>query len=92
VGWRAGFRWPVPWFIAFFLVASVIRTNIAALAQAAPTIDRIAGTGMTLALFLIGSGLSRKALAAVGWRPLAVGVLLWIFIATVSLVVVRATA
>jgi hypothetical protein len=29
-------------------------------------------------LFLIGSNLSRSALAIVGWRPLAVGTVLWL--------------
>lgn len=46
---------------------------------------------MVLALMLIGSGLSKKALAAVGWRPFALGVVLWIAISVAALVVVRQT-
>ena len=41
--------------------------------------------GLTLTLFLIGTGLSRKSLAAVGIRPLLLGVMLWIVISCVSL-------
>ena len=39
---------------------------------------RVARIGLTVTLFLIGSALSRKSLAAVGFRPLILGVMLWI--------------
>lgn len=73
----------IPWFILWFLVASLIRTYVASPAWA--VIVTIAKYGLTLTLFLIGAGLSRKSLAAVGVRPLLLGVLLWIVISTVSL-------
>jgi uncharacterized integral membrane protein (TIGR00698 family) len=73
----------LPWFILWFLVASLIRTYVAS--PAWPVIVTIAKYGLTLTLFLIGAGLSRKSLAAVGIRPLILGVLLWIAISTVSL-------
>jgi uncharacterized integral membrane protein (TIGR00698 family) len=81
-------RVAVPWFIGLFLLASVVRSLSASVASASPTIALAARAGMTLTLFLIGAGLSRKALAAVGWRPLAQGIILWIAIAAGSLVVV----
>ena len=40
---------------------------------------------------LVGLGLSRKALASVGVRPLALAVVLWIYISLLSLAVVRWT-
>ncbi|MDB5155396.1 MAG: hypothetical protein JWR50_103 [Mucilaginibacter sp.] len=40
----------------------------------------IAKAGLTLTLFLIGAGLSRTVLAAVGFRPLLQGIILWIAI------------
>jgi len=46
--------------------------------------------GLTVTLFLIGSALSRKSLAAVGVRPLILGVVLWIAISAVGLWSVRA--
>ena len=40
---------------------------------------------LVAALYLIGLSLSRRALATVGVRPLALGVALWIVIGTISL-------
>jgi uncharacterized membrane protein YadS len=78
----------VPWFIGFFLLASVVRSASSGVAAASPAIARVARAGMTLTLFLIGAGLSRKALAAVGWRPMVQGILLWLAIGGLSLLVV----
>ena len=47
--------------------------------------------GLTVTLFLIGAALSRKSIAAVGARPLILGVLLWIVISCVSLFAVLHT-
>ncbi|HEX8154599.1 MAG TPA: putative sulfate exporter family transporter [Thermoanaerobaculia bacterium] len=81
----------IPWFILFFLVASVIRTYVAAPPELWDALVRIARIGLTVTLFLIGAGLSRKSLAAVGARPLLLGVFLWIVISAVSLWAVIAT-
>ena len=78
----------MPWFIGLFLLASVVRSFSAALRRASPTIALAARAGMTLTLFLIGAGLSRRALAAVGWRPLAQGIILWVAIGGLALLVV----
>ena len=80
-----------PWFILFFLLASVVRTYVPAPEIAFDTIVRIARIGLTVTLFLIGSQLSRKSLAAVGVRPLILGVALWIVISLAGLWAVRAT-
>ena len=75
----------VPWFVGFFLLASVLRSYVPGVAAAAPALSHTATVGLTLTLFLIGAGLSAKTLRAVGWRPLLQGVLLWVFISVVSL-------
>jgi uncharacterized integral membrane protein (TIGR00698 family) len=75
----------IPWFVLFFLLASVVRTYIAAPPVTWDVLVRVARAGLTVTLFLIGAGLSRKSLAAVGWRPLFLGVVLWIAISAVSL-------
>jgi uncharacterized integral membrane protein (TIGR00698 family) len=80
----------VPWYIPLFLLAAAARTMIPQIAEAAPEILLVAKRGMTLALFLIGAGLSRQALAAVGWRPLVQSVVLWIVIAVGALFAVLA--
>ena len=75
----------VPWFVGFFLLASVLRSYVPGVASAAPALSHTATIGLTLTLFLIGSGLSAKTLRQVGWRPLLQGVLLWAFISVASL-------
>jgi uncharacterized integral membrane protein (TIGR00698 family) len=83
-------RVTIPWFILFFLLASVTRTYVPAPQLAWDVLVRIARIGLTVTLFLIGSQLSRKSLAAVGFRPLILGVILWVIISTVGLWGVRA--
>ena len=75
----------VPWFVGFFLLASVLRSYVLGVATAAPILSHAATVGLTLTLFLIGAGLSAKTLRSVGWRPLLQGVLLWVFISVASL-------
>lgn len=95
------FGLPVPWFIIGFLIASAVRTMLPAevLADDGAVLFRRAsmeaavklwtGVAMSAALFLIGAGLSRGTLAAVGWRALVLGVALWMVIGVGSLLVVR---
>lgn len=78
----------VPYFIFLFVVASVLRTYVPGVAAASDLLVAIARIGLTVTLFLIGAGLSRKTLRSVGVRPLVQGVLLWIVISLVSLWVV----
>ena len=78
----------IPWFIGGFVLASIARTY-------EPSLDRVvplARIGLTVTLFLIGAGLSRKNLASVGARPLILGVLLWIVISVGALLVVLRAA
>ena len=44
---------------------------------------------LVLTLFLIGAGLSRDVIKTVGVRPMILGVILWIFIAVSTLVVIK---
>lgn len=81
----------IPWFILFFLLASVARTYIAAPAELWDVLVRIARTGLTVTLFLIGAGLSRRTLAAVGFRPMLLGIVLWIAISCAGLWAVMTT-
>ncbi len=91
----------VPWFIAAFVGAVLLRAGLLAVigpGESAAVFERIAagakmvaGAMMALALFLIGSTLSRKAIAEVGWRPMVHGVVLWVVLSVVSLLVIRAT-
>jgi len=84
-------RLPIPWFIVLFVLASIAGTYITAIAEWMPLLTLIARRGMSVALFLVGLGLSRKALASVGIRPLALAVILWVYISVLALVAVRWT-
>ncbi|MHC5936390.1 YeiH family protein [Nostoc sp.] len=75
----------VPWFIGFFILASVVRTFIPEVASWSPVVTHVSEAGLTLTLFLIGAGLSQRMLKAVGWKPMLQGVVLWIFISATSL-------
>ncbi len=87
----------LPWFILGFVLASVIRT-LAHNAWPDAPVDQWGGYArdiakrlMTVALLGIGLGLSRKAIASVGVRPMLLGVLLWIVISVASYWVVTLT-
>ncbi|WCT11740.1 YeiH family protein [Mucilaginibacter jinjuensis] len=75
----------IPYFIGLFILAMVVNTYIPAVSMISPYLIMIAKAGLTLTLFLIGAGLSRKVLASVGVKPLAQGVALWILISTTAL-------
>ena len=87
---RGGARVTIPWFILFFLLASVVRTYVPAPPLTWDVLVRVARIGLTVTLFLIGSQLSRASLAKVGIRPLVLGVVLWIVISAAGLWGVRA--
>jgi len=78
-----------PWFILGFIAASVARSYIPAIADATAWVKIVATAGLSLALYLIGSGITRATLKQVGVKPLIQGVILWLFISVVSFFVVR---
>ena len=79
----------VPWFILYFLIASIIGSMLPQLGNIWSSIAAASKIGFKLTLFLIGAGLTRRSLAAVGARPLVLGVILWAFISIGSLAAIR---
>ncbi len=77
----------VPYFIFFFLLATLIRTYMPGEFPSSvfDSLVNLAKAGLTVTLFLIGASLSRETLKKVGIKPLFQGVLLWILISIVSL-------
>ena len=87
----------VPMFIVWFIVAILLNTyvlsNASLIGESAAAVgssishgvNQLAKHMITLSLFFIGAGLTRKTLKAVGLRPLLQGVLLWLCISCVSL-------
>jgi uncharacterized integral membrane protein (TIGR00698 family) len=78
-----------PWFILFFCLAAVLNTYIHTFQPAYPVLKHLGVIGLTVTLFLIGTGLSMKTIRQVGARPLLQGVLLWIVVAVGSLSLIR---
>jgi uncharacterized integral membrane protein (TIGR00698 family) len=78
----------VPWFIGFFVLASVARSLVPGVVTVAPALSTISKAGLTLTLFLIGASLSRSTLAAVGWRALVQGAMLWLVISAGTLALI----
>ena len=74
-----------PWFIAGFIAAAALVTYVPGLQAPGHVVSAVAKQALVVTLFLIGSNLTRGALKAVGVRPLAQGVLLWIAMAGLSL-------
>lgn len=74
-----------PWFILGFLGAAALVTWVPALRPAGHLVEAAAHQLLTLTLFLVGAGLTRAAVRAVGLRPLLHGGLLWVAVAGLSL-------
>ena len=75
----------IPYFIGLFILAMLVNTYVPFIHPAVPFITTIAKTGLTVTLFLIGTGLSFKTLKAVGIKPLLQAVMLWVLISGISL-------
>ena len=85
---KARVQWP--WFILLFCLAAVANTYLPACAGVFGSLKHLGVIGLTVTLYLIGTGLSMKTLREVGVRPLLQGILLWIVVATGSLALIRA--
>jgi uncharacterized integral membrane protein (TIGR00698 family) len=75
----------MPYFIGLFILALLASTYIPAMAAISPWLTTFAKAGLTLTLFLIGAGLSRTVLMAVGLKPFLQGIALWIAISVGAL-------
>jgi uncharacterized integral membrane protein (TIGR00698 family) len=78
-----------PWFILFFVIASVINSYLNVPLSVTANIFKAAKTGFSITLFLIGTGISVKALKQVGAKPLLQGIVLWVIIIVASLFLIR---
>ena len=89
-GRRAGgarIQWP--WFIALFCLAAVCNTYLPGAAPLYRVLARWARIGLTVTLYLIGTGISRSTLRQVGPRALLQGALLWLAVSAASLWLIR---
>ncbi len=87
---KAHARVQVPWFIFLFVLAAVANTYLVNAAPVWRGLTTGGKIGLTVTLFLIGASLSPAQMKRVGVRPLLQGILLWIVVAVVSLLAIRA--
>ncbi len=78
-----------PWFILFFALAMIANTFLPLPLLLVENILTVASTGFAVTLFLIGTDLSLDVIRKVGVRAILFGVILWIFISTLSFVVIE---
>ncbi|MBV8551346.1 MAG: putative sulfate exporter family transporter [Acidobacteriaceae bacterium] len=83
---KARIQWP--WFILFFGLAALLNTLLPAFNSAFGALNHLGKIGLTVTLFLIGTGLNRKTLERVGFRPLIQGLALWIIVAASTLALI----
>lgn len=80
-------KWP--WFILLFCLAAVAATYLPLFAPVYPKLSTLGKAGLTVTLYLIGTGISKSTLKQVGVRPLLQGIVLWAIVATLSLALIR---
>ena len=78
-----------PWFILGFLAVAALVTWVPALQEPGRVVAAVSRQVLVLTLFLVGAGVSREAVRAVGARPFVLGVSLWLVVASASLAVVK---
>jgi uncharacterized integral membrane protein (TIGR00698 family) len=84
---KAKIQWP--WFIGLFCLAAVCNTYLPGGESAYSLAVKLAKIGLTVTLFLIGTGLSVATLKRVGPRPLLQGIILWLIVCVGSLWLIR---
>jgi len=83
---KARIQWP--WFILFFCFAALLNTLLPAYSGAFGALNHLGRIGLTVTLFLIGTGLNKQTLAKVGVRPLLQGLILWLIVGSTTLALI----
>lgn len=83
---KARVQWP--WFIVLFCLAAFLNTLLPSYGREFDALNRLGKIGLTVTLFLIGTGLNRATLKSVGVRPLVQGLALWAIVGAGSLALI----
>ena len=84
----SGKKISIPWFIFFFILAMLANTYLPFVSTFGPAINSISKTALVVTLFLIGAGLSVEKIKSVGWKPLILGIVLWVIVSILSLIAI----
>lgn len=80
----------IPYFIFLFILAIILNSYLAIPEVLTNGITSISKSLLVLTLFLIGAGLSLEKIKSAGWKPMILGVSLWVFISVSALFVIMA--
>jgi len=83
---KARIKWP--WFILFFCLVALLNTLLPAFNPTFGVLNHLGRIGLTVTLFLIGTGLNKETIKNVGLRPFLQGLALWIVVGTGTLALV----
>jgi len=75
----------IPWFILLFIVAILVNSYLDFPPILSTSIQYSSKSILILTLFLIGAGLSVEKIKAAGWKPMILGISLWVIISVTSL-------
>ena len=75
----------IPWFIGLFLLAMIGNTYVSAFQTVSPGVFKISKALLVATLFLIGSSLSVAKIREVGYKPIFLGISLWVVISLLAL-------
>ncbi len=79
----------IPYFIGLFVLAMLANTFLPDITSVFNSqVVALSKIGLTITLFLIGTSLSPDRLRTVGFRPLVLGVMLWVVVSVGSLVAI----
>lgn len=78
-----------PWFILGFLIAAALVTWVPGAHGPGLWVAVVAKRALVVTLYLIGAALTRANLRAVGLKPFAHAITLWILVSAVTLIAVR---
>lgn len=78
----------IPWFIFLFIIAILLKTYFPIPSFISNGIVSVSKSLLVLTLFLIGAGLSVEKIRSAGWKPMILGLSLWVAISVTSLLVI----
>jgi uncharacterized integral membrane protein (TIGR00698 family) len=77
VSWR---RLPVPWFVVGFVLVGALRSSGAIPGALVPVLEQLSRILLVAARAAVGLGVHAAAVRRLGWPPVALAVLGWIFV------------
>ncbi len=78
----------IPYFIFLFILAIILNSYLPIPEVITGGITSISKSLLVLTLFLIGAGLSMDKIKSAGWKPMILGLSLWVFISISSILVI----